>query len=158
MFTGDSSGDFLYRALFETGFASQPESVREGDGLELQDAYITAAVRCAPPDNRPTNGEFAACRQYLEQELALLPRLKVVLVLGRLALDSYLRVLRNQGQISRLADCPFGHGKVHYLGEGLPRLLCCYHPSRQNTQTGRLTMPMLLSVLHNAKLIVTGRH
>lgn len=155
MFTGDSSGDLLYEVLFETGFASQPEAVRRDDGLRLQDAYITAAARCAPPDNKPTREEFAACRPYLEEELRLLPNVKLVTVLGRIALDSYLTILLSQGRIEKRSRYPFGHGAYHPMPPGLPSLLCSYHPSRQNTQTGRLTREMFLEVFQNAKSILS---
>ena len=97
MFTGDRSGDFLYRALYETGFASQPDSISRDDGLTLTDAYITAAARCAPPDNKPTPEEFARCRPYLERELDLLKKLRVVMALGKLGFDAYLGILRDRG-------------------------------------------------------------
>jgi len=156
MFTGDSSGDFLYDVLYHTGFASQPEAVRPGDGLRLLDAYITAAVRCAPPGNKPTAGEFAACRPYLERELRLLSRVRAVAVLGKLAHDSYLSVLLSEGKIARRSDWPFAHGTVHRLPGALPALLCSYHPSRQNTQTGRLTREMFLRVFQRARRLVTA--
>ncbi len=151
MFTGDSSGDFLYRALFESGFASQPASTDRQDGLRLLDAYITAPVRCAPPDNKPTREEFAACRPFFEQELELLPNVQVVVTLGRLALDSYLTVLLERKLIRRRADYPFSHGACYRFPPGLPAVMCCYHPSRQNTQTGRLTMQMLQHVFDTAR-------
>lgn len=151
MFTGDSSGDFLYKALFDNGFASQPDSTARGDGLRLTDAYITAPVRCAPPGNKPTREEFAACRPFLERELDLLANVKVVVVLGRLALDAYLGVLLDRKLIQRRSAYPFAHGAHFPLPSGLPALLCCYHPSRQNTQTGVLTMQMLQSLFEAAR-------
>ena len=154
MFTGDSSGDFLYDVLFKTGFASQPYARDRNDGLSLSDAYITAAVHCAPPQNKPTRDEFLACRPYLEREMALLDQVRVVLVLGRLALDSYLAVLLGSGLIERRSPYPFAHGACHLLPDGLPVLLCSYHPSRQNTQTGRLTKPMFLRVFRHAKRLL----
>ena len=154
MFTGDSSGDFLYRALHENGFASQPESVSGDDGLTLHDAYITAPVRCAPPQNRPSGEEFNNCRWFLEQELIYLTHLTVVVVLGRLALDSYLRVLKQRGAIDRISSYPFGHNRLNSLPEGLPPVLCSYHPSRQNTQTGRLTRAMLRGIFRRARALL----
>ena len=151
MFTGDSSGDFLYKALFNSGFGSQPTSTDRDDGLRLVDAYITAPVRCAPPGNKPTREEFRACRTFLEQEVDLLPNVRVVVALGRLALDSYLTVWLDRGLIRRRSDYPFSHGVHHRLPPGLPALLCSYHPSRQNTQTGLLTMQMLQSVFDRAR-------
>ncbi len=151
MFTGDGSGDFLYRVLYETGFASQSEATHRGDGLQLIDCYITAPVRCAPPANKPAREEFAACRPYLEREVKLFSDAKVVVTLGRLALDSYLNVLLEAGSIQLRADYPFGHAACHGLPAGLPALLCCYHPSRQNTQTGRLTKEMMLQVFRTAR-------
>lgn len=151
MFTGDSSGDFLYQALFDSGFASQPVSTDRRDGLRLLDAYITAPARCAPPGNKPTPGEFVACRPFLRQELDLLPNVEVVVALGRLALDSYLTVLLETKRIRRRSDYPFSHGACYRLPSGLPAVLCSYHPSRQNTQTGLLTMQMLQSVFATAR-------
>jgi uracil-DNA glycosylase family 4 len=151
IFTGDRSGDFLYRALYQAGFASQPESVSVHDGLVLTDAYIGAAVRCAPPDNRPSPDEFRNCQPWLEQEIAALLKLRVVLVLGRLAFDTYLLILKNQGFIRSRSQFTFAHGKEYDMGEGRPLLLCSYHPSQQNTSTGRLTASMLLDVIQSAR-------
>jgi uracil-DNA glycosylase family 4 len=151
MFTGDRSGDFLYRALHQTGFATQPTSVSVGDGLELTDCYITAPVRCAPPDNKPNPLEFDSCRPFLKRELALLPSVRVVVALGNLAHNSYLNVLRESGHIEKFSPYPFGHGVVYRIQAGLPALLCCYHPSQQNTQTGRLTADMMREALFEAR-------
>ncbi len=146
MFTGDRSGDFLYRALHEAGSASQAASVFRDDGLTLRDVYITAAVRCAPPGNRPSPGEMRACRPYLVRELGLLPRLGVVVALGRIAFDATLAAFRDRGLPLRFADFVFGHDREHTLGPGLPLLISSYHPSQQNTSTGRLTRDMLEAV------------
>ncbi len=154
MFTGDSSGNFLYRALFETGFASQPTSISRDDGLLLNDAYISAAVRCAPPDNKPLPAEIRNCRPYLEKELELLRNLKVVVALGRLAFDVYLAILRDQGKIARRSDFVFGHNKVHRTGPGRPVLISSFHPSQQNTSTGKLTDAMLRAVFLSARRIL----
>jgi len=151
IFTGDSSGDFLYRALFETGFASQPDSVSRDDGLRLMDAYISAAVRCAPPENKPLPEEVLNCRPYLERELELLKNLRVVIALGRLAFDAYLSILRAQGKIARRSGFVFAHGQEYRTGPGQPLLLCTYHPSQQNTFTGKLTQPMLQAVFRKAR-------
>lgn len=144
VFTGDRSGDWLYRALWEAGFASQPESTHAGDGLQLRDAWIGASVRCAPPGNRPLPDEIAACREYLEREMRLLKRMKVVVALGRVAHDSFLAA---RG-LTR-AGFAFAHGAEHAAGR--VTLLDSYHPSQQNTQTGRLTRAMLRGVLERAK-------
>lgn len=151
MFTGDRSGDFLYRALYETGFANQPISVDRADGLALTDCYITAPVRCAPPDNKPNPLEFETCRPFLRRELALLPSVRVVVALGNLALQAYLRVLKDAGRIEKFSPYPFGHGVVYRIQADLPALLCCYHPSQQNTQTGRLTADMMRRSLFEAR-------
>jgi uracil-DNA glycosylase family 4 len=153
MFTGDRSGDFLYRALYETGFASQPTSVSRQDGLTLSDVYITAAARCAPPDNKPLPEEFARCRPYLERELGLLKNVRVVVALGKLAFDAYLGILRDRGVIASRAPFMFGHG-VHYRVPGAPDLIASYHPSQQNTSTGRLTAAMLRDVFEQARAIL----
>lgn len=155
MFTGDRSGDFLYRALHETGFASQPASRERNDGLKLTDAYITAAVRCAPPDNKPTLEEFRACRPYLERELTLLKNLKCVVALGKLAFDAYLGILRDNGIIRSRALFKFGHN-VQYEIPGAGVLVGSYHPSQQNTSTGKLTAEMLREVFERARSICSS--
>ncbi len=155
MFTGDASGHFLYRVLYQTGFASQPTAVQNDDGLTLKDLYITAAVRCAPPGNKPTPPEFANCRPYLEQELQLLPNLRVVVTLGKLAHDAYLDILRSQGRIPSRAPYPFAHNRKHHLPPGLPLVISSYHPSQQNTLTGKLTEPMFREVFEAARTAAT---
>jgi uracil-DNA glycosylase family 4 len=158
MFTGDASGNFLYRALFETGFASQPTSVSRTDGLALTDAYISAAVRCAPPDNKPLPQEIRTCRPYLERDLELLRNLKVVVALGRLAFDVYLTILREQGKIARRSDFAFAHNTEHRTGPGQPLLISSFHPSQQNTSTGKLTEAMFRAVFLRARrLLDTNR-
>jgi uracil-DNA glycosylase family 4 len=153
MFTGDRSGDFLFRALHEAGFASQAESRSREDGLRLEGAYITAAVRCAPPDNRPLAEEIRACRPFLERELDFLKRVRVVVALGRLAFGVYLSILRDRGRIASCAAFEFAHGREHPLPEGLPHFISSYHPSQQNTATGRLTQAMLTAVFRRARLL-----
>lgn len=150
VFTGDRSGDFLFRALHETGFASQPESIALDDGLELRDAYITAVVRCAPPENKPAPGEFRNCRAYLERELDLLENVRVVVALGKVAFDVYLAILRDREVIRSRAAFHFAHAAVHRIGSGVPVLISSYHPSQQNTSTGKLTHKMLMEVFVNA--------
>ena len=148
-FTGDSSGNFLYAALFRAGFANQPTSVHREDGLKLLDAYIAAACRCAPPDNKPTREELDNCRPYLLTELRLLKNLQGMVALGSIGFEAVLTVLRAQGYpIPRLK---FGHGALYELGNGLPWLLASYHPSQQNTQTGRLTPAMFDTIWQKAK-------
>ncbi len=144
MFTGDRSGDFLYRALHAVGWANQPQSVDRADGLVLRDVYITAAARCAPPGNRPLPAELANCQPFLAEEIAACRKVQVVICLGRIALEAYLRAA---GLAPRSAY-PFGHGAYFAVQ---PHLLCSYHPSQQNTQTGRLTPSMLESVLRRAQ-------
>ncbi len=151
MFTGDRSGDFLYRALYETGFASQPVSRSRDDGLVLADAYITAAVRCAPPGNKPAPEELRNCREYLERELDLLRNVRVVVALGRIAFDTYLSVLRGRRLIASRAAFAFGHDREHCTGSGQPLLISSYHPSQQNTSTGKLTDKMLKDVFLRAR-------
>ena len=150
MFTGDRSGDFLYRALHQTGFASQPESVSREDGMRLSGAWITAPVRCAPPDNKPLPDEIRNCRPYLERELAALPELRVVVVLGQIAMNVYLSILKDRGAIRSRAAFRFRHNVLHEIGPGEPVLLCSYHPSQQNTSTGKLTAEMLRQVFEQA--------
>jgi uracil-DNA glycosylase family 4 len=150
MFTGDRSGDFLFRALHENGFASRPESSSRNDGLKLTDAYITCAVRCAPPDNKPLPAELTRCRPFLERELELLKNLRVVVALGKFAFDAYLGILRDHGVIERRSAFGFGHGREHQVAPGQPALLCSYHPSQQNTSTGKLNADMLRVIFERA--------
>jgi uracil-DNA glycosylase family 4 len=146
MFTGDRSGDFLYAQLHRAGFANQPHSKRADDGLSLKGALISAAVRCAPPDNKPLPEEIRNCLPYLERELELIhPR--AILALGGIALNTYLDLLKSKGLIPSRAAYRFAHGASFVLPPGLPRLFSAYHPSQQNTQTGRLTPPMFARVL-----------
>jgi uracil-DNA glycosylase len=154
MFTGDSSGDFLYKVLFAAGFASQPTSTSRDDGLKLIDTYMSAAVRCAPPDNKPTVEEIRTCRPYLERELELLKNVQVVVALGRLAFDVYLGILRSQGRIARRSGFVFAHDAAHRTGEGQPLLISSYHPSQQNTSTGKLTETMFSAVFQHAAALL----
>jgi uracil-DNA glycosylase family 4 len=150
MFTGDRSGDWLYRVLHRTGFASQPNSVSRGDGLRLTGAYITASARCAPPDNKPLPAEIRNCRPYLEREMELLSDVRVVVALGKIAFDNYLGLLKDRGAIASRAAYPFGHD-VQYRIAGTPVLVGSYHPSQQNTSTGKLTEKMLMDVFQRAR-------
>ena len=144
------SGDWLYRALYQTGFASQPQSVSRDDGLRLRDLYITSAAHCAPPDNKPTLEEIHNCRPYLERELDLLqPR--VVVALGKIAFDTYLDILKSRGIIQSRAAFRFAHNQQFRTAPGQPILLSSYHPSQQNTSTGKLTEKMLLEVFRKAR-------
>jgi uracil-DNA glycosylase family 4 len=148
MFTGDRSGEFLYRHLYEAGFASQSVAASRDDGLELRNCYITASLRCAPPKNKPLPSEARNCRPYLEAELRLLTRVRAVLVLGRIAFEAYLRVVASQREdFPPRSTFNFAHGASFSLPGGFPRLFCSYHPSQQNTQTGRLTPAMFREVL-----------
>jgi uracil-DNA glycosylase family 4 len=156
MFTGDRSGDFLYSALYRAGFASQPQSVKRGDGLELRNAYIGAALRCAPPANKPLPSELQNCRPYFESELTLL-RPHAILALGSIAAKAYLALLKDRGIIQTFAAFPFRHGAIYEFPENLPRLFLSYHPSQQNTFTGKLTPEMLLSVLRQIQKILKGK-
>jgi uracil-DNA glycosylase len=155
MFTGDRSGDFLYARLHKAGFANQPTSVDAHDGLELRDAYISAAARCAPPDNKPLPEELRNCAGYLEEEFAIL-RPHAVLALGAIAFHAYLRQLVNQGRLASSAPYPFSHGAEFKLPGDLPHLFASYHPSQQNTQTGKLTAPMFDSVLRRIRSVLGG--
>jgi uracil-DNA glycosylase family 4 len=150
MFTGDRSGEFLNARLYEAGFASQPTSRFRGDGLALRGAYITATCRCAPPGNKPLPAEIANCRPFLEAELDLL-RPRAVLALGKIAFDAYLKLLLERGQIASRAAYRFRHGAKYALPSGLPQLFAVYHPSQQNTQTGRVTPAMYRRVLANIR-------
>jgi uracil-DNA glycosylase len=137
VFTGDRSGDFLFAALHRAGFANQPTSVSRDDGLALRDCYVTPIVRCAPPANKPLPEEILHCREYLTREMALLTRVTAVLALGKIAMDGFLAVLRGQGRLPPRRAFAFGHGVSHDLGDGR-RLFASYHPSQQNTFTGKL--------------------
>lgn len=150
MFTGDSSGDWLYAALHRHGFASQASSESRDDGLRLTDCYITATVRCAPPANRPTGEERDACRAWLEAELAALERVRVVIVLGRIAWEGWLRAAGWWARLAPAERPPFRHGARHPMPDGTV-LITSYHPSRQNTNTGRLTRGMWNRVFQAAR-------
>jgi uracil-DNA glycosylase family 4 len=152
VFTGDGpggSGDFLMAALHRAGFANIPTSQRTDDGLKLEDVYISAAVRCAPPDNKPTPGEITTCLVHLDAELDALPNVRVIVALGKIAFDAYLQRLRHRGVTLRPKPA-FGHGVSHELPNG-QLLVGCYHPRRQNTNTGTLTPAMLDDVFRNLR-------
>ena len=152
VFTGDGvggSGDFLMAALHRAGFANISTSQRPDDGLTLKDAFIAAAVRCAPPDNKPTPEEIANCLPHLGAELDALPRVRIVVALGRIAFDAYLQLLKSRGVIVRPRP-RFAHGSIASLPDGRT-LIASYHPSRQNTNTGKLTAPMMASVFRLAR-------
>ncbi len=173
IFTGDRSGDFLYRALYGAGFANQPRSRQPGDGLELRNCYITAALRCAPPANKPLPQELRNCQPYLEAELRILKRVRAVLALGRIAFGTYLRVVSSnaglqlrsprravlkdgarseeQEKFPSRSSFRFAHGASYELPRGLPRLFASYHPSQQNTQTGKLTPEMMHAVFEEIR-------
>lgn len=155
IFTGDRSGDFLYAMLHRAGFANQPTSTHREDGLRLTGAYVTAAVRCAPPDNKPLPQEILNCGPFLEAELDIL-RPRAVLALGKIAFDAYLRLLRQRGDIPPGAY-HFAHGACVRLPGNLPRLFASYHPSQRNTQTGRLTPAMFMSVLRKIRRFLETR-
>jgi uracil-DNA glycosylase family 4 len=151
VFTGDGpggSGDFLMAALHRAGFANIPTARRADDGLRLSDAFIAAAVRCAPPQNKPSTEEIANCLPHLDAEIAALPRVRVVVGLGRIGFDAYLKIVKMRGVVIRPRPA-FGHGVVHALPNG-QTLIGCYHPSRQNTNTGKLTARMMDAVFKRA--------
>ena len=150
VFTGDRSGDFLYAALHKAGFANQPTSVKRDDGLQLKNVYIAATIRCAPPANKPLPSEISNCLNYLEREMQILQP-KAVLALGKIAWDAYLEILKQQGAIASRAAFPFAHGAEAKLPSNAPRLFGVYHPSQQNTQTGRVTPAMYAQVLRRIR-------
>lgn len=150
MFTGDRSGDFLYAALHNAGFANQPTSLHRNDGLQLMNAYISATCRCAPPDNKPLPREILNCRNFLEREIEIL-KPKALLALGKIAWDGYLEILKHRGLIASRALYKFVHGAEAEVASGTPRLFGVYHPSQQNTQTGRVTPAMYAKVLANIR-------
>jgi uracil-DNA glycosylase len=153
MFTGDQSGAWLFTALHAAGFANQPTSVHRDDGLRLEDAWVTAALRCAPPANKPTPDELACCQPYLLRELRALTRVRVVVALGRIGWDTYLRARRALDWPPPSERPVFGHGALARFPDGMV-LIGCYHPSQQNTFTGKLTRPMLQGVFMSARRLV----
>jgi uracil-DNA glycosylase len=156
-FTGDASGKFMYPILYKTGFASQPNAADRNDGLKLMDCYITAAVRCAPPDNKPLPSELANCSPFLDRELQILKHVKVVVALGKIGFDAYLNYLRQNKILQSKSGFMFGHGARYSLATGVT-LLASYHPSNQNTATGKLTAAMFEAMFCEAKKIaVSGR-
>ena len=158
VFTGDAagaSGDFLMSALHKSGFANIPTSRHTDDGLELRDAYIAAAVRCAPPDNKPLPEEITRCQEHLDAELVHLPNITVVVALGKIAFDAWLQLLARRG-IAPKPRPRFGHGVACRMGPGQPLLVGAYHPSRQNTNTGKLTAPMMEKIFRDARKWLGG--
>jgi len=149
-FTGDASGKFMYPILYQAGFSNQPNATDRDDGLKLHDLYITAAARCAPPDNKPLPKELANCAPYLDREILGLARVKVVVALGKIAFDTYLNFLKGLGFLKSRKDHVFGHGACYKMPDG-KTLLASYHPSNQNTQTGKLTRPMFLRIFKEAQ-------
>jgi uracil-DNA glycosylase family 4 len=154
-FTGDGSGNFMYPVLYKTGFASQPTATHRDDGLKLKDAYITAVARCAPPANKPTPVELANCSEFLDRELEGLRKVKVIVVLGKIAFDGYLNYLKRSGVLQSKGQYVFGHGARYRLPNG-KTLLASYHPSMQNTLTGKLTEKMFLKVFKDAARLASA--
>jgi uracil-DNA glycosylase family 4 len=154
-FTGDASGKFMYPVLYDCGFASQPTATDRNDGLKLTDLYITAAARCAPPDNKPLPQELAHCASYLERELDGLKNLKVIVALGKIAFDAYLNFLKRRGLVTTRTGYVFSHGAKYKMPDGRV-LLASYHPSNQNTQTGKLTGPMFIRIFQEAAKIANS--
>ena len=157
MFTGDGSGNFLYPALYSAGFANQPFATSFDDGLELKDIFISAVCRCAPPDNKPVKEEISNCRDYLQSELALMKNLKGIVALGKIAFDSSLGLIKQQYGAEYENQPKFGHGRLYYsnnLHSSTPWLLASYHPSRQNTQTGRLTSEMFQAIWEKVRKLL----
>ena len=155
MFTGDSSGRFLYPALYRADFASQPEAEAVGDGLKLTDCWITAVGRCAPPENKPLPEELVNCSEFLDRELALLSELRVVVALGKIAFDGYLAHLARTGYAIRKSEYKFAHGAEYFLPNEIT-LLASYHPSNQNTATGKLTQAMFAAIFERAKELIAS--
>ena len=156
IFTGDRSGDWLFDALHHAGFANQPTSRHRDDGLRLEDAYITATIRCAPPGNKPTPKEIASCQPYFLEELELLDRVRIVVGLGRIGWQAYLRARRALGAPPPRTRPEFGHGAITTFDDGIT-LIASYHPSQQNTFTGKLTRPMLRGVFRTARRLLEPR-
>lgn len=151
LFTGDSSGRWLFRALHKAGFANQPTWQQRDDGLKLIGAYITAVLHCAPPDNKPLPAEIGCCSVYFDEEFTRLKGARVVVALGKIAFDNYLKSLRRRGVVLPKPLPQFAHNTLHKLGDGMPALIASYHPSRQNTNTGKLTEPMFDAVFARAR-------
>jgi uracil-DNA glycosylase family 4 len=149
-FTGDASGNFMYPVLYEVGFANQPNATERNDGLVLTDLYITAAVRCAPPDNKPLPAELANCAAFLDRELEGLAKVRVIVALGKIGFDAYLNYLRRRGLITSRAPYQFAHAASYEMPNG-KILLASYHPSNQNTNTGKLTRPMFVKIFQEAR-------
>lgn len=149
MFTGDGSGNFLFPALFRAGFASQPNAESADDGMVLRDVFIAAVCRCVPPDNKPSRDEVANCLPWLAAEMSVLSEVQLIVALGKIALDGLLS-LPDFGGLPK-KDFPFGHDSFYETPAGLPSILCSYHPSLQNTQTGRLTVDMFDQIWQRAK-------
>jgi len=155
-FTGDGSGYFMYPVLHKVGFASQPNATHKGDGLKLKDAYITAVARCAPPGNKPSPEELANCSEFLDRELEGLKKVKVILVLGKIAFDGYLNYLKRRGVVQNKTQYIFGHAAEYRLPNS-KILLASYHPSMQNTLTGKLTEKMFLKVVKDAARLASAK-
>jgi uracil-DNA glycosylase len=155
-FTGDASGKFMYPILYKVGFASQPEAEHRDDGLRLIDCYITAAIRCAPPDNKPLLSELQNCSSFLDRELAILKNVKLVVALGKIGFDAYLAHLKRRGILQSRGGYVFGHAARYEMPNGIT-LLASYHPSNQNTATGKLTAAMFEQVFRTAKEIAQGK-
>jgi uracil-DNA glycosylase len=151
-FTGDASGNFMYPVLYETGFANQATATDRNDGLKLRNLYITAAVRCAPPDNKPLPEELAECSHFLDRELAGLKDVKVVVALGKIGFEAYLNYLKRRGLVASKKAYVFKHGASYRMPDGNV-LLASYHPSNQNTQTGKLTRKMFVEIFQEAARI-----
>jgi uracil-DNA glycosylase len=149
-FTGDASGKFMYPVLYDCGFASQPTATDRNDGLMLTDLFITAAARCAPPDNKPLPQELANCASFLEREIDGLKKLKVIVALGKIGFDAYLNFLKRRGLVTSRAAYVFSHGAKYRMPDD-KILLASYHPSNQNTQTGKLTRPMFFAIFKEAR-------
>lgn len=149
-FTGDGSGDFMFPVLYDAGFASQPKAESRDDGMKLMDLWITAAVRCAPPDNKPTPEEQRNCAHWLDEEIALMPQLRVVVCLGKIGFDNYLAHLVRVGVLTSRRGFVFSHGAEYALPNGV-HLIATYHPSLQNTNTGKLTAGMFLKIFQRAR-------
>ena len=155
-FTGDGSGNFMYPVLYRAGFASQPTATHGGDGLQLHDLYITAAVRCAPPQNKPTPAEIRNCAVFLEREISGLRNVQLVVALGKIGFDAYLEYARRRGVIQRKSEFVFAHAAQYKMPDG-KTLLASYHPSQQNTNTGKLTEKMFLEIFRTARKLLEER-